>query len=200
MSCVLFLDIRLRSFLYSFHPKAASYLSAVAAPQYSLADLAKMDGRVEAHLDRLRIAGEEGWKFCEEQLAANEEGEVFTAGGMAFESGKPELVAKVLSAVEEEPKTVDGLVSALRWLSVEQALPHIQSFLGSDKPVHQRVGIAAAAIHLRHPGEALARLVWLAANEERGCVSSVFDRIQKSSGWKASKQCEWRILTAKTYS
>ena len=25
MSCVLFLDIRLRSFLYSFHPKAASF-------------------------------------------------------------------------------------------------------------------------------------------------------------------------------
>src|SRR5438552_1774526 len=79
---------------------------AVGAPHDSLADLAKLDGRVEAHLDGLRIAGEEGWKTCEEQLAANEEGEVFAAGAMAFESTRPELVAKVLYVVEEEPKTV----------------------------------------------------------------------------------------------
>src|SRR5437879_6096540 len=132
---------------------------AVGAPHYSLADLAKLDGRVEAHLDGLRIAGEEGWKTCEEQLAANEEGEVFAAGAMAFESTRPELVAKVLYVVEEEPKTVGGLVSALGWLSVEQAHPHIQTLLRSDNPVHQRVGVAAAAIHRRNPGEALSRFV-----------------------------------------
>jgi len=42
---------------------------------------------------------------------------------------------------------VDGLVSALGWLSVEQAQTHIQSLLRSDKPVDQRVGIATAAAH-----------------------------------------------------
>src|SRR5205823_1593551 len=119
----------------------------------------KLDGRVEAHLDGLRVAGEEGRKFCEEQLAANEEGEVFAAGVLAFESAQSERIAKVLSVVDEEPKTVDGLVSALGWLSIEQAHPHIQTLLRSDNSVHQHVGIAAAAIHRRHPGEALARFV-----------------------------------------
>ena len=133
--------------------------AAVVAPHYSLADLAKIEGRVEAHLDGLRIAGEEGWKFCEEQLAANEEGEIFAAGVVAFELARPEFIARVLSVVEEQPKTADGLVSALGWLSVERALPNIHNLLRSDTPVYQRVGIAAAAIHRWHPGEALARLV-----------------------------------------
>jgi hypothetical protein len=60
-------------------------------------------------LDGLRIAEDEGWKFCEEKLAAKEKGKVFTAGVLAFESAKPERTAKALSVVEEESKTVDGL-------------------------------------------------------------------------------------------
>lgn len=148
----------------SQHADEAAFLwllrdGAVSAPHYSLADLAKLDGRVEAHLDGLRIAGDDGWKVCVEQLAANEEGEVFAAGVQAFESAKPERIARVLAVVEEEPKTVDGLVSALGWLPFEQAQPHIQELLASDKPAHQRVGIAATAVHRRHPGEALSRFI-----------------------------------------
>jgi uncharacterized protein (TIGR02270 family) len=130
--------------------------TAVAASHYSLADLAKLDGRVEAHLDGLRIAGEDGWKICEEQLAANEEGEVFAAGVLAFESGKPAAIAKVLSVVEQTPALAGSLASALGWLPFERAQPHIQALLKGQNPVQQRLGIAAAAIHRRHPGEALA--------------------------------------------
>src|SRR6266849_4848079 len=133
--------------------------SATGAPQYTLADLAKLAGWVEANADGLRIAGEDGWKLCAEHLATNEAGEVFAAGVLAFELARPESIAKVLSVVEKEPQTADGLVSALGWLSAEQAQTHIQSLLRNDKPVHQRVGIAAAAIHRHHPGEGLSRFV-----------------------------------------
>src|SRR5262245_24928043 len=83
--------------------------AAVDAPHYSLPDLSKLDGRVEAHLDGLRVAGEEGWRLCEEQLAAKEVGEVFAAGVLACESGKAEAMAKVLSVVEEVHTIADGL-------------------------------------------------------------------------------------------
>ena len=131
--------------------------AAVNAAHYSLADLAKLDGRVEAHLDGLRIAGEQGWKMCEEQLAANEDGEVFAAGVMADESAKPELIAKVLSVVEKEPNLASGLISAFGWPPFEQVQSHIQRLLQSNNPVHQLIGIGAAAVHRRHPGQFLSQ-------------------------------------------
>ncbi len=129
--------------------------AAVHAPHYSLADLVKLDGRVEAYLDGLRIAGEDGWKMCEEQLAANEEGEAFVAGVLAFESGNPAYIAKVLGVVEKEPKLAGSLVSALGWLSFEQAQPHIQSLFQSNNPGQQSIAVAGMAVHRRDPGKFL---------------------------------------------
>jgi uncharacterized protein (TIGR02270 family) len=110
---------------------------------------------VEAHLDGLRIAGGDCWKICEEQLAANEKGEVFAAGALACESSNLALMAKVLSVVEKEPKLASGLISALGWPPFEQAESHIQTLLQSSNPVYQLVGIGAAAVHRRHPGQFL---------------------------------------------
>src|ERR1035441_5659274 len=93
---------------------------AVSAPHYDLSDIVRLDGRLGAHIDGLFIAGEEDWKFCEEQLAANEEGEVFAAGVLACESSNPALLAKVLAVVEKEPKLASGLISALGWPPFEQ--------------------------------------------------------------------------------
>ena len=59
----------------------------VNAPHYSLAGLAYLDGRVDAHLDGLRIAGDAGWEICKETLSQEEAGEVFAAAVLAFESG-----------------------------------------------------------------------------------------------------------------
>jgi uncharacterized protein (TIGR02270 family) len=133
--------------------------SAAYAPHYSLADLAKLDGRVEAHLDGLRIAGDEGWSVCEEQLAVNETGEIFAAGVSAFESGKRERIDKVVAVVEKESALGTGLASALGWLPLKQAEPHIVALLRCEDAVRQSVGLAASAIHRRHPGDALGQSV-----------------------------------------
>lgn len=133
--------------------------SAASGPHYSLADLSKLDGRVDAHLDGLRIAGDEGWRFSDELLSANEEGKVFAAGVIAIESARLERISKVLSVVEQEPKTMNGLVSALGWISAGQAARQIEGLLRSAKPIHQQIGIASAAIHRCHPGTQLVRLI-----------------------------------------
>ena len=72
--------------------------AASAAAHYTVLDLASIDSQTEAHLDGLRIAGEEGWKLCAEQLASNEPGELFAAGVVACESSNPALMARVLSS------------------------------------------------------------------------------------------------------
>ena len=53
------------------HAEEAAFLwllrdSAVHDPHYYLYDLAHLDDRTEAHIDGLRIAGDEGWEICKE--------------------------------------------------------------------------------------------------------------------------------------
>jgi uncharacterized protein (TIGR02270 family) len=70
--------------------------NASRAPHYALRDLAKLDTRIDAHLDGLRIAGDTGWELCAEAFASGEAGEVFTAAVMAFESGDAQRIQAVL--------------------------------------------------------------------------------------------------------
>ena len=84
------------------HAEEAAFLwmlrdAAVDAPHYSLADLAHLDDRVEAHIDGLRIAGEAGWEICKEALGREEAGEVFAAAVLAYESGDANRIQTVLS-------------------------------------------------------------------------------------------------------
>jgi hypothetical protein len=70
------------------HAAEAAFLwllreAACEQPQYRLKDLGKLDDRVEAHLDGLRIAGEEGWPVCAEALAMEEPGELFAAAELS---------------------------------------------------------------------------------------------------------------------
>jgi uncharacterized protein (TIGR02270 family) len=129
---------------------------AVAAPRYSLADLAKLDSRVDAHLDGLRIAGEDGWQLCRKELAWEEPSEVFVAAVLAFESGDERRVSEVVHVGSTKADLARGLVSALGWLAYQQAEPHINKLLASESAVLRRIGIAAAAIHRKDPGKALA--------------------------------------------
>jgi hypothetical protein len=73
------------------HGEDAAFLwltrdNAVQAPHHSLKDLAKLDDRVEAHLDGLRVSGDDGWHLAQEQLKHRGPGEYFVAMMLALES------------------------------------------------------------------------------------------------------------------
>jgi len=133
--------------------------SAVSAPHYDLADLAKLDGRVDAHIDGLRIAGDQGWNLCAEALEHQEAGEVFAAAVLALESEDQSRFEKVFSAAQEDPSTVRGLVSALGWVSQESLRGTVKGLLSSPDPLRRRVGIAACALHRVHPKDALGTAI-----------------------------------------
>ncbi len=122
---------------------------------YSLDDLAKLDNRVEAHIDGLRIAGDEGWEICRDTLSWEEEGEVFVAAVLAFESGDNDRIQSVLEVVCESQEVYRGIVFALGWLSYQQAESHIQNLLNEQSPILRCIGIAASAIHRQDPGQLL---------------------------------------------
>ena len=153
--------MRIITNILSQHVEESSFLwllrdNAINAPHYSLKDLAKLDGRVEAHIDGLRVAGDEGWDICKEELSWEEPGEVFTASLIAFESGKEERIDEVLKTGLQNWELGRGIVSALGWLPYSVAKKYIDKFLADPLPVLRQVGIAASAIHRQNPyGETL---------------------------------------------
>jgi uncharacterized protein (TIGR02270 family) len=150
--------------IVSRHAEEASFLwvlrsAAVAAPHYELVDLAKLDQRVEANLDGLRIAGEAGWEICKEALSTEEPSELFAAAVLAFESCKKDRLDAVLEAGAASPELSRALVSALGWLAFPQAEPHIKELLASSSSVLKRAGIAVSAIHRQNPGAPLMNAI-----------------------------------------
>ena len=152
------------STIVSQHAEEAAFLwllrsNAVSAPHYSLKDLAKLDGRVEAHLDGLRVAGEPGWELCKAGLGNGENGEVFAASVMAFESGVESRIQAVLDVVQKTTELSTGLISALEWIAYEQVSIHIERLLYSESPTIQRVGLAAKVVHRKDPGPVLQTML-----------------------------------------
>ncbi len=128
---------------------------AVSAPHYALSDLAKLDERVEAHVDGLRVAGDFGWSLCEKALAWEEPGEVFTAGILALESGNPQRQNLVLEKACSHRRLQRGLISAVGWTEFEPLRPILGSWLCSDVAAVRRIAVRAFGIHRQDPGPAL---------------------------------------------
>lgn len=124
----------------------------IAAPDAKLSDLANFDTRLEAHIDGLRVAGEEGWQLARKEMAWKEPGEIFAAAVLAFESDDAAKIADVLRVGAATPELTRGVISALGWMEYEQAAPHIQALCTAQQRSHRRIGIAAAAIHRQDPG------------------------------------------------
>lgn len=143
------------------HGEEAAFLwllrdTSIGSPHFALKDLEKLDERVEAHLDGLRVAGDDGWEILKKQLEEKPEpGEVFAAAVLTFESGKDDRINLVAKFGTASPDGSRGLVSALGWLSYDRAEKHIQRLLEAEAPAVRRVGIAASAIHRQNPRRAL---------------------------------------------
>jgi len=125
--------------------------AAIRAPHYVLKDLIKLEERLEAHLDGLRVADELGWEMIKQTAEGGAPGAVFAAGVRAFESGNEARIQTVLEAGTATPEASRGLISALGWLPIEQASQPIKRLLAAESPLWMRVGIAASAIHRRNP-------------------------------------------------
>jgi uncharacterized protein (TIGR02270 family) len=146
------------------HAEEAAFLwllrhNAIYAPHYNLKDLAKLDNRVEAHIDGLRIAGDYGWEACCNNLEFKGAGEVFIAGFLALEGNNSDLINKVYQIVEETPETLTGLVSAFGWVEAHHLQGKVSGLLVSKNPLWRRAGIAACAIHRVDPGKHLDQAI-----------------------------------------
>jgi uncharacterized protein (TIGR02270 family) len=132
---------------------------ATHEPHYSLADLAKLEGHVEAHVDGLRIAGDSAWDVCCDELKWEEPGEIFAAGVLALESDRRDRIDKVLEVAASAPELERGFVSALGWIESAAVVKHLDAFIASKEPAVRRIGLAGFAVRRKDPGPLLVRLL-----------------------------------------
>ncbi len=125
---------------------------AVCAPHYTLSGLRELDNRLEAQIDALRVAGEPGWETAFAQTRRRRVDWLFAPSVLAFQSNDENRIKTLLEKAEAAPDTIEAVISALGWLSYEQAQPHIKHLLLSKSTVHQTIGIAASAFHRKDPG------------------------------------------------
>ena len=124
-------------------------------PHYRLKDFAKLDDRLEAHLDGLRIAGDEGRPVYNDVWAMEDAGEIFAATELEFEGLDPERIDRVLKIAASRPELARGAISALGWLHYDQASRNIDALLGAGNAYLRCIGLAASVAHRRDPGEEL---------------------------------------------
>jgi uncharacterized protein (TIGR02270 family) len=147
----------------SQHAEEAAFLwllrdNAIGAPHYDSTDLQRLDNRVEAHLDGLRVAGDPGWDIVWKQAEERPEaGELFAAGVLALESGDAARIDNVLSLAATKPELLRAVVSAAGWLSAGIALNRLAALLKHSSPAARAIGIAGHAIRRLNPGTALEK-------------------------------------------
>src|SRR5918996_1498855 len=147
------------------HAEEAAFLwllrdAAVDAPHYALRHLARLDERIEAHIDGLRVAGEPGLEIALAQMEQHREaGELFAAGVLALESQDQARISQVIAVAGAVPEATRGLISALGWLRPERLRGVVKGFLDDAYPVRRMLGLAACSVHRVDPHSHLARLL-----------------------------------------
>ncbi len=121
--------------------------AATAKACFSLDSLTKLDERVEAHLDGLRIAGTEGWDLIMEVAGWEDPGEAFAAGVLSFEARDEGRIGELIKRATANPALVRGVISALGWIDIPVAQRTIQNLLAAGSAIERRIGIGAAAIN-----------------------------------------------------
>jgi uncharacterized protein (TIGR02270 family) len=128
---------------------------AAGASSSRLADLVRLDERIEAHIDGLRIAATGGWSASSDELAAGDAGDWFAAGVLAAESDGPDRFDQMIeradaraAATAGEPyhRAYDpwrGLVSALAWVERPHAAAAIGRLLDAPHARARWLGVAA---------------------------------------------------------
>jgi uncharacterized protein (TIGR02270 family) len=129
--------------------------NAVRASSFRLADLVKLDERIEANIDGLRIAATRGWSFSLDELDRGGAGEFFIAGILSVESENPSGLDQIIDrAYARAAMTMDepyhpaadpwrGLVSALAWAHQAPTVSAVGRLLDTPRPRTRWLAVAA---------------------------------------------------------
>jgi len=139
------------------HAEEAGFLwmqrrNALVAPNVTLRHLARLEERLVAHIDGVRIAKEVGDAACLMQLAGGEPGPLFVVTVLAVEAGAAERLERLLALGEALPQARCGLFAAFGWSESADLRGIVASMLGSPSAFRRLAGTVACSMHRVDPG------------------------------------------------
>ncbi|MEO1017631.1 MAG: TIGR02270 family protein [Pseudomonadota bacterium] len=141
------------------HAEEAAFLwllrdAATDEPHYDRQDLARLDERVEAHLDGLRVARRDGFEIALSMLQANEEtGELFAASVLALESGERSLIELLEAIAEANFEARPGFIGAIGWPPAGKLRATVKDWLESPLAFGRFLGLSACSWHRADLGQ-----------------------------------------------
>jgi uncharacterized protein (TIGR02270 family) len=128
-----------------------------AAPHVQVRDLRRFDDRLEAHLDGLRVAGDDAWPFCDGALEQPSSNAVFAVAVHAIEGGPAERIDHIFALAENLRPALPGLLSAFGWIDAPALRGLVREMLDSGSWFKRLTGVVACAMHRVDPGLISAR-------------------------------------------
>ncbi len=132
-----------------YHAGEAAFLwmqrnYAVRAPHFRLKHLAKLDRRIEGHLEGLRLGSSAAWSAVQSQLENCDMGTVFVAAYLAFHSRDAKKMRSALLLALSTPQFQTALLAALAWIDFKNLQEIINQLRESPEPKHQLIALSAA--------------------------------------------------------
>ena len=126
------------------HAAEASFLwlqraSAVHAPNYNPHQFADLDENLAAHIDGLRVAGDEGWQHAL-ALTDNEGPEDFFVAAVLAIEAVDSRFDDLVERAKDLPEVVPGLISAIGWTEPDRLGGRVKTLLEDASPLRQKLG------------------------------------------------------------
>jgi uncharacterized protein (TIGR02270 family) len=144
-------------------------MALVTAPYPTLDRIGRFDRRLAAHLDGLRLAGEEGWSFCEAALETPSAGAMFAVAVRALDSRDDNRLQRLFALAEALPEASRGLLAAFEWTERTRLQGTVANLLREPNGYKRMFGIAACSMHRVDPGLGLGQQLQKADLSVRAC-------------------------------
>lgn len=127
--------------------------SNIFAPHWKQDDLRRIESRIEAHLDGLRIAGEEAVQLVTAYLDDNSDSSgAFVYSHLCFageiKGGEEQLRERVL----KKPAMAKGIAAGICWTNSSTVDRVMARWLGSNEASHRLTGLNIASFARLNPG------------------------------------------------
>ena len=139
------------------HADQASFLwrlrdRAVHSRTRSRGHVARLDRRIESHLDGLRQKPSQALDVVRQTLRFDTPGHLFTLTEVAVHTGDKRAFAKALDIAGKAPALARGVVSAMGWAPEPMVTSLARALVRADSPLLKRLGLASYRVKRIDPG------------------------------------------------